>query len=102
MGNAIRMSRSWGGVYRAPFTFDVERLREVSRLLLKGVILIAFVYTASIGWDLIQELREVKLYQLRQVLRVASVGDVLLLWAAYALFREFIRALGRRRELPPS
>lgn len=102
MGNAIRMSRNWGGVYRTPFTFDADRLRDVGRLALKAVILIAFLYTSSIGWDLLQDLREVKLYQLRQVFRVASVGDVLLLWAAYALFREFARAMGRRKELPRS
>ncbi len=100
MGNAIRMSRSWGGIYRTPFTLDAERAREVGRFALRGLIFAAFVYTATIGWDLIQELREVKLYQLRQVLRIASVGDLLLLWGAYALFREFVRAMGRRRESP--
>ncbi len=102
MGNAIRMSRSWGGIYRTRFPLDGERLREIGRGALKGLILLAFLYTASIGWDLIQDLREVKLYQLRQVLRIASIGDVLLLWAAYALLREFVRAMGRRRELPRS
>lgn len=100
MGNAIRMSRSWGGVYRTPFSLDAERVREIGRFGLKALILVAFLYTASIGWDLIQELRQVKLYEFRQVLRIATVGDLLLLWAAYALFREFVRALGRRRELP--
>lgn len=102
MGNAIRMSRSWSGLYRAPFSLDAERLRELGRFGMKAVILAAFVYTASIGWDLVQELREVKLYQLRQVLRIASVGDLLLVWVAYLLFREFVRAFGRRREPPLS
>ena len=97
MGNAIRMSRSWSGIYRTPFTFDPERLRDVSRFALRTVILLAFLYTASIGWDLIQDLRTVKLYELRQVLRIASVGDLLLLWGAYLLAREFIRAMGRQR-----
>lgn len=97
MGNAIRMSRSWSGIYRTPFTFDAERFRDASRFAFRTVILLAFLYTASIGWDLIQELRTVKLYELRQVLRIASVGDLLLLWGAYLLAREFIRAMGRQR-----
>ncbi len=100
MGNAIRMTRSWGGIYRSSLALDPERLREVSRAAFLALLGIAFLYAASVGWNLIQELRAVKLYQLRQVFRVASVGDVLLLWAAYALLREFLRAMGRRRQHP--
>lgn len=99
MGNAVRMTRSWAGVYRTPFQMDGDRVREIAVGLAKGVIVLAFLYATSIAWDLVQELREVKLYQLRQVLRIASVGDVLFLWGAYALCREFIRAAARRREL---
>lgn len=100
MGHAIRMSRSWSGVYRTPLTLNTERLREAGAFAVKVVLVLAFLYTASIAWELIQELRNVKLYQLRDVLRIASVGDLILLWAAYALSREFIRALGRRRNPP--
>jgi hypothetical protein len=90
------MTRSWQGIYRVP-GIDAERLREVGRMVARGLLGLAFVYCAVIGWSVVQKLREVKLSQFRDVLHLVSVGDALLLWIGCRLMTEIVRSLGRRR-----
>jgi hypothetical protein len=75
---------------------DAEQLRGVGRIVARVLMTFAFLYCAVVGWDVVQKLREVKLSELREVLRLVSVGDALLLWIGCSLAREIIRALTRR------
>jgi hypothetical protein len=95
MVNAVRMMRSWRGIYRVP-GIDAEQLRGVGRIVARALVTFAFLYCALVGWDVVQKLREVKLSELREVLRLVSVGDALLLWIGCSLAREIIRSLTRR------
>ena len=96
MADAVRMMRSWRGVYRMP-GIDAEQMREVGRIVARVLATLAFVYCARVGWDVVQRLREVKLAEFRDVLHLVSVGDALLLWVGCTLAREIIRSLARRR-----
>ena len=96
MANAVRMMRSWKGIYRVP-GLDVDVLRDVGRTVVRALLTLAFVYCALVGWDVVQSLREVKLAHFRDVLNLVSVGDALLLWVGISLAREIIRSLARRR-----
>ena len=96
MANAVRMMRSWRGIYRVA-GFESELLREVGRAVVRALLTLAFVYCALVGWDIVQRLREVKLSHFREVLNLVSVGDALLLWVGITLAREIIRLVARRR-----
>jgi hypothetical protein len=96
MADAVRMMRSWRGVYRVP-SIDAEQLRDAGRIVARVLVTVAFVYCALVGWDVVQKLREVKLSELREVVRLVSVGDALLLLVGWSLAREIIRSLTRRR-----
>jgi hypothetical protein len=96
MANAVRMMRSWKGIYRVP-GLDPELLRDMGRAIFRALLTLTFVYCALVGWDVVQSLREVKLAHFRDVLSLVSVGDALLLWVGVSLAREIIRSLARRR-----
>ena len=96
MANAVRMMRSWRGIYQVA-GFESELLRAVGRTVVRTLLTLAFLYCALIGWDVVQRLREVKLSHFREVLNLVSVGDALLLWVGVTLARELIRLLARRR-----
>jgi len=97
MADAVRMTRSWQGIYRVP-GIDAERLRETGRMVARVLLGLVFGYCAVIGWQVVQKLREVKLSQFRDVLHLVSVGDALLLFIGCRLLTEIVRALARRRE----
>jgi hypothetical protein len=96
MADAVRMMRSWRGIYRVP-GLDADQMREVARIVARILITFVFGYCALVGWDVVQTLREVKLSQLRDVLSLVSVGDALLLLIGWSLAREIVRSLARRR-----
>ena len=96
MADAVRMMRSWSGIYRVP-GIDADRMRAVGRIVARVLLTAAFLYCAFVGWGVIQKLREVRLSELRGVLHLVSVGDALLLWIGCRLAAELIRTLGRSR-----
>jgi hypothetical protein len=54
------------------------------------------VLCAQTGWQVVQELRRIRLSELRKVLDVLTVGDVVLCLIGYGLGKELVRAIVRR------
>jgi hypothetical protein len=94
--NTVQMMRSWNGVYHVP-RIGIEELRDVARFAGSCVLLLSVLYCCTVGWAVVQDLREVKLIELRQVFRTVSIGDALLTWFGYVLVRDVVRGLIERR-----
>jgi hypothetical protein len=93
--NAVHTVRSWDGIYYVP-RLSGEQLREIGRIGAGCFAILALLYCCIVGWGVIQDLREVKLLELRQVLRRVSVGDAVLSWIGYVFARDLLRAIVAR------
>jgi hypothetical protein len=87
--------RAWDGSYYVP-RITGEQLGRVGRSGAAVVLAIGLLYCASVGYGVIQDLRAVKLIDLREVLYRVSVGDAILTWFAYVCGRELLRTTIRR------
>jgi hypothetical protein len=96
MEHAVRMMRSWTGTYRV-VGVDTESLSALGRVIALALLAIGLCYLGGVAWGVLQELRAVKLQEFREILRIVSVGDALLMAFGYVVVRDLIRAIGRRR-----
>lgn len=96
--NALHQTvRAWDGSYYVP-RISREQLGEVGRIGALCLVALGLLYCGSVGYGVIQDLREVKLVELRHVLHRVSVGDAILSWFGYVIGRDLLRAaLGRDR-----
>lgn len=100
MKNTVQMMRSWEGVYHVP-RIGSEQIRDIVRFAAGGLLVLLILYCGTVGWSVIQDLREVRLLELRQVFRRVSIGDAILTWLGYVLARDVVRAMiDRRRSYP--
>lgn len=83
--------RAWDGSYYVP-AFSSDQVGRTGRLVMLGLLTIAFLYCGGIAWDVLQGLREVKLVELRSVGDKVSVGDAILTWLAYVIGRDLLRS----------
>lgn len=89
--------RSWDGSYHVP-RISAEQVGKAGRIVALCVLALGLVYCGSVAYDVIQSLRDVKLFELRAVLYRVSVGDAILTWFAYVFGRELLRA-GLRQDM---
>lgn len=83
--------RAWDGSYYVP-RFDADDAGTASRVVLACVLAVGFLYCGLVAYDVLQDLRQVKLVDLREVLYRVSVGDAVLTWLAYVCGRDLLRA----------
>lgn len=86
--------RAWDGSYYVP-RFSSEQVGRAGRMA--GALLVALVllFCGAVAFDVIQDLREVKLIELRAVLHRVSVGDAILTWLAWVVGRDLLRSIVR-------
>lgn len=87
--------RAWDGSYHVP-QFTSEQAGRAGRFAAACLLALGFLYCGTVAYNVIQDLREVKLIELRAVLNRVSVGDAILTWFAWVFGRELLRALVRR------
>jgi hypothetical protein len=94
MAETVEMLRGWRRwtIAEQPS----ETVRRHLRRLLTLVALVITVYCARTGWWVLQDLQRIKLVELRHVLDVLSVGDVVLCLVGYGVGRELLRGALRR------
>jgi len=83
--------RAWDGSYYVP-RITSDQAEQVGRIVAVCLLALGFLYCGSVAYHVIQELREVKLIELRSVLDRVSVGDAILTWFAWVVGRELLRA----------
>lgn len=87
--------RARDGSYYVP-QFTSEQAGRAGRAAAACLLALGLLYCGSIAYDVIQDLREVKLIELRAVLHRVSVGDAILTWFAWVFGRDLLRATARR------
>jgi len=89
--------RAWDGSYYVP-RFTSEQAGRAGRVVVGCLLALGLLYCGTIAYEVIQDLREVKLADLRMVLYRVSVGDALLTWFAWVFGRDLLRgAVSRDR-----
>jgi hypothetical protein len=83
--------RAWDGSYYVP-RFSADDAGRAGRVVLACVLAVGFLYCGVVAYDVLQDLRQVKLIDLRAVLYRVSVGDAVLTWLAYVCGRDLLRA----------
>lgn len=86
--------RAWDGSYRVP-RMTAEDAGRAGRFVVAAILAVGLLYCGSIAWDVLQDLRAIKLVELRSVLHRVSVGDAILTWLAWVIGRDLLRALLR-------
>ena len=86
--------RAWDGSYYVPRFTDEQAVRTGS-VVAACLLALGLLYCGSVAYDVIQDLRQVKLIELRAVLQRVSVGDAILTWFAWVCGRELLRATVR-------
>jgi len=86
--------RAWDGTYHVP-RFTSEQVGRAGRVAAACLLALGLLYCGSVAYGVIQDLREVKLIELRAILHRVSVGDALLTWLAWTFGRDLLRAAGR-------
>lgn len=87
--------RAWDGTYHVP-RFTPEQASTAGRVVVACVLALGLLYCGGIAWDVVQDLRAVKLVEFRSVFYRVSVGDALLTWLAYVCGRDLLRSALRR------
>jgi hypothetical protein len=87
--------RAWDGSYHVP-RITPEQASAAGRVVVACVLAMGLLYCGGIAWDVLQDLREVKLIEFRSVFHRVSVGDALLSWIAYVCGRDLLRSVLRR------
>ena len=87
--------RAWDGTYHVP-RFTPEQAGTAGRVVVACVLALGLLYCGGIAWDVVQDLRAVKLVEFRSVFYRVSVGDALLTWLAYVCGRDLLRSALRR------
>ena len=89
--------RAWDGSYYVP-RISSEQAGSAGRVVVAFLLAIGLLYCGSIAWDVLQQLRELKLIELRAVLYRVSIGDALITWLAWVIGRDLLHfALYRNR-----
>jgi len=83
--------RAWDGSYYVP-RFTSEQVGRAGRVVAAVLLTVAVLYCAGVAYDVVQDLRGIKLIELRAILHRVSVGDALLTWLAWVLGRDLLRA----------
>jgi hypothetical protein len=83
--------RAWDGSYRVP-QFTADEAGRAGRIFVACVLALGLLYCGAIAYDVVQDLRQVKLIDLREVLHRVSVGDAILSWLAYVCGRDLLRS----------
>jgi hypothetical protein len=86
--------RAWDGSYYVP-RITSEQVGQVGRIIVLCVLALGVLYCGSVACRVIQDLREVKLIELRAVFYRVSVGDAILTWFAWVLGRDLLRTMLR-------
>jgi hypothetical protein len=68
-----------------------EQVGQLGRIVVVFLLAVGVLYCSSVAYHVIQDLREVKLIELRAVLYRVSVGDAILTWFAWVLGRDLLR-----------
>lgn len=84
--------RAWDGSYYVP-RITAEHMGRAGRTLAACLFAVALLYCGSVAWDVLEQLRELKLIEVRAVLYRVSIGDALLTWLAYVFGRELLRSV---------
>jgi hypothetical protein len=89
----------------AEFSLHRERLerqpwRAAARSATTVVLLALLAYCVSVGWEVLQQLRSVRLLDLTDALRVVSVRDAILCVLGWKIAKELLRALIAVRHPP--
>ena len=82
--------RAWDGSYYVPRVTS-EQVGQVGRIVVMCLLALGLLYCGSVAYHVIQDLREVKLIELRAVLYRVSVGDAILTWFAWVVGRDLLR-----------
>ncbi|MBM4245356.1 MAG: hypothetical protein FJ148_16360 [Deltaproteobacteria bacterium] len=98
MSNLHQTVRAWDGSYYEPRITSEQAVR-FGHVAVAGVLALGLFYCGSIAWDVLHDLREVKLVEIRTVLYRVSVGDAVLSWVAYVCGRDLLRSLLQRDRL---
>lgn len=91
MVGAFRRWRSWTSV--EPGGSTTLRWCRLG-IALVAVVVVAFCTLTA--WQVLIELRRIRLAEYRHVLDVLTVGDVILCLLGYGLGKELLRTVGRR------
>jgi hypothetical protein len=86
--------RAWDGSYYVP-RITSEQVGQVGRIVLVCVLALGVLYCGSVAYRVIQDLREVKLIELRAVSYRVSVGDAIITWFAWVFGRGLLRTMLR-------
>jgi len=94
MAETVEMLRGWRRwtVAEKPN----ETVRKYLRRALALVAMLVTVFCARTGWYVLQDLQRIKLVELRHVLDVLTVGDVVVCLVGYGVGRELLRAVLHR------
>lgn len=96
MQNAFHQTvRAWDGSYYVP-RFTSEQAGRAGRVIAGCALAVGLIYCGSVAYEVIQDLRAVKLVELREVLHRVSVGDAILTWFAWVFGRDLLRSAVRQ------
>lgn len=90
----------------AEFSLHRERLerqhpwRAAARFATTTLLLALLAYCVTVGWEVLQQLRAVRLLDLTDALRVVSVRDAILCVLGWKIAKELLRALIAVRQPP--
>ena len=93
MPETVEVLRGWR---RWTIAEPNETVRKYLRHALAVAALLVTAYCGRTGWYVLQDLQRIKLVELRHVLDVLTVGDVVLCLVGYSIGRELLRAVLRR------
>ena len=94
MSETVEMLRGW-----RRWTVAEKPNETVRKWLARALALLALlvtVFCARTGWYVLQDLQRIKLVELRHVLDVLTVGDVVLCVVGFGVGRELLRGVLRR------
>jgi len=97
MAETVRMFRSWRGFHWMPADVSGSRFGQIVRVAVVVAALAALVYCGEAAWDVLMELRAIRLSQCRKLLDALTVGDVVLCLVGWGLGREIVRVVVNHR-----